>query len=391
MPTHDDPTKAPLEDTVYTFAGWDPELAIVTGPATYKATFTASTREFKVTWKNYDGEVLEVDFVKYNSAPSYDGDVPKKPADAQYSYMFVGWTPELSPVVRDVEYTAKFDGIANLYTVTWYDEDGETILNQQSVPYGTMPEYHGEMPTKDATREYKYEFTGWTPEVVPVTGNANYVATFKAIYIEQPLTPEQRSVRMNRKFMVYFDDDPKATQGEPALVVQWGQASGVASYEVYAWYLDAPEPITPNVSTHYGGYAAYFTELDGEKIDFSRSVVVYVVAKNRRGEEVGRTVTAYVAGPDNADYANPATLTVTSGNSITLKVGETFDIQAAITLEDGSKDQIPGVPEFRYASSYSTIASVSDSGEITAVRRGTCVVQVYSKNALVGEIKVVVK
>ena len=169
--------------------------------------------------------------------------------------------------------------------------------------------------------------------------------------------------------------------------------NGIASYEVYVWYLDEDAPTAPTMSVNSGGVAAYFDKLNGEAIDPSRSYAVYVVAKNRKGEEIGRTVTAFVAGPDHPDYTNPATITVTSGNSIALEKGQSFNIQAVVTLEDSTKGQIPGeyVPEFRYASNKEKVATGSDSGEIVAVGRGTCIIQVFAKNALVAEIKVAVK
>ena len=196
---------------------------------------------------------------------------------------------------------------------------------------------------------------------------------------------------MNAKFKVYFGETP--TDKVPALVVEWGRANGIASFEIFVQYLDEEAPTEPTLTLSSNGAAAYFDKLNGEVIDPSRSYVVYVVAKNRKGEEVGRTVTAFVAGPDNPDYTNPATITVTSGNSIALEKGQSFNIQAVVTLEDGTKGQIPGeyVPEFRYASNKEKVATVSASGEIVAVGRGTCVIQVFAKNALVAEIKVAVR
>lgn len=66
-------------------------------------------KQFTVTWKNYDGTVLEVDKnVTAGTMPQYNGLTPVKPADMYYVYTFAGWTPELAPVSGNVEYTAVF-------------------------------------------------------------------------------------------------------------------------------------------------------------------------------------------------------------------------------------------------------------------------------------------
>ena len=136
---------------------------------------------FTVTWEDFDGTVLEKDEgVVYGSDPSYDGEVPARAADAEFTYEFKGWTPEISPVTGDVTYTAKYKATKNLYTVTWVDEDGTELEKDEGVPYGEMPSYDGEKPSKDATAEFTYRFVGWSPEVVKVTGDAVYKATYKA-------------------------------------------------------------------------------------------------------------------------------------------------------------------------------------------------------------------
>lgn len=62
-----------------------------------------------ITWKNWDGTVLETDEdVQDGDTPSYDGETPTKPADEEGHYYFVGWGPEIVPVAESAEYTAQF-------------------------------------------------------------------------------------------------------------------------------------------------------------------------------------------------------------------------------------------------------------------------------------------
>ena len=68
-----------------------------------------STNTYTITWKNYDGTVLETDTsVAYGTTPSYDATTPTKESTNQYSYAFTGWAPEMSSVTGDATYTAQF-------------------------------------------------------------------------------------------------------------------------------------------------------------------------------------------------------------------------------------------------------------------------------------------
>lgn len=179
VPTHADPSKAATAEYTYTFAGWSPEVAAVTGEATYKATYTAATNKYTIIWKNEDGTVLETDTgVEYGTMPSYDGETPTKEPYNQYTYIFRAWSPEIVAVTGDAVYIASFDPHENFYTVTWVNHDGEVLETDENVAWDSMPEYNGDTPEKTGNAEHSYTFAGWSPTVSKVNGHATYTATF---------------------------------------------------------------------------------------------------------------------------------------------------------------------------------------------------------------------
>ena len=66
--------------------------------------------KYTVTWKNYNGSVLEIDEeVPEGSMPSYDGKTPLRFKDEGHDYTFTGWIPEPSPIYEDTPYYAQYD------------------------------------------------------------------------------------------------------------------------------------------------------------------------------------------------------------------------------------------------------------------------------------------
>ena len=64
------------------------------------------------------------------------------------------------------------------YTVTWLNDD-DSIISTSRLEHGELPTHAD--PSKEATAEFAYTFAGWTPEVVAVTGNATYKATYTPV------------------------------------------------------------------------------------------------------------------------------------------------------------------------------------------------------------------
>ena len=181
------PTKDATAEYTYTFAGWSPEVVSVTGDAIYTATYTATKNSYTITWLQDDGTTIDETTIEYGEVPTHED--PTKPATAEYTYTFAGWSPKVVAVTGDATYTATYTATKNSYTITWKQDDGTTI-DETTVEYGEVPTH--EDPTKDATAEYTYTFAGWSPEVVSVTGDAIYTATYIAtkIIYDIDVTPE---------------------------------------------------------------------------------------------------------------------------------------------------------------------------------------------------------
>ena len=180
------PTKPADAQYTYTFVGWTPEINTVTGDVTYKATYTNAKNKYTVKWLNYDNTVLQEGTVDFGVTPEYTGTTPTKPADEQYTYTFLSWTPVVVPVVDNVVYIATYNNTVNKYTIKFVDEDG-TEISSAEYDYGTSANdiVKPNDPTKDATAEYTYTFAGWDSEVTDVMGNKTYKATYTQTEIKK--------------------------------------------------------------------------------------------------------------------------------------------------------------------------------------------------------------
>ena len=130
---------------------------------------------YTITWKNGD-TILAKTNVKRGETPEYIGETPTKGATAEFTYTFSGWTPDPTAATADTTYEANFTQTKRSYTVKFYNADG-TLLESKQVEYGTVPKL-GRTPTLEGNSQYSYTFKTWSPKLAPVTGDAEYYATY---------------------------------------------------------------------------------------------------------------------------------------------------------------------------------------------------------------------
>ncbi len=216
------PLKKSDDQYDYTFSGWSPELSEVTKNVTYMATYmktpVGETEHYTVVWKNYDGSVIRTDeSVPEGTVPQFGGTDPERPSDAQYDYSFTGWNPEITALSGNAEYTAVFERTVRKYTVTWKNADGTVLEKDENVPYGTTPDYNGTTPQKKSDAQYDYTFSGWSPEVTDVTGNAVYVASFTSSLRKYTVTWKNADGSVLTETDVSYGSTPEYADQTPAM------------------------------------------------------------------------------------------------------------------------------------------------------------------------------
>ena len=162
------PTKEPTEALVYTFAYWTPDVETITEDVTFEAVFVPAPREYTITFQNWDHTLLSEQQVAYGVAAV----APSVPA--RDGYFFDGWDRGFDVTLADMTVTAVFR-LPGKYTISWLNDDA-SLIEQTVVAEGVVPTHAD--PSKQATAEFTYTFTGWTPTIVAVTADATYTATY---------------------------------------------------------------------------------------------------------------------------------------------------------------------------------------------------------------------
>ena len=148
----------------------------ITEDITLYAVYEINT--YKVVFKNYDGSVLQEETLDYGSTPVYKKDVPTREKTEEYTYEFKSWDKEITNVTSNQEYIATYKETKNQYKIIFTNYDG-SVLQEETLDYGSEVTYKGSTPTREKTKEYTYTFTGWDKEITKVLKNETYIAVYK--------------------------------------------------------------------------------------------------------------------------------------------------------------------------------------------------------------------
>ncbi|MBR5712040.1 MAG: Cna B-type domain-containing protein [Lachnospiraceae bacterium] len=116
------PKKESTAASDFAFVGWKngdkiykaTEIPMVEGDAVYTAVYSDTTRSYKVTFTDENGKVLSEKEYPYGTevAKIAVPEAPAKAENADYTYTFKAWTPEISKVEYNVTYKATYEAVA---------------------------------------------------------------------------------------------------------------------------------------------------------------------------------------------------------------------------------------------------------------------------------------
>lgn len=254
----EEPKKTATSQYTYSFIGWTPEIKPATNNEIYVATFSSETISYKVTWKNYDGEILSIDSCCYGDTPTYNGKIPGRLSDDIFHfYRFDGWDRMVEPIKEDTEYTAKFT-YTDAYDISIYDSvsykiDHCYINNQETIELPSSYTY--EMPISVISENAFSNdiepnqidgcgilFNPLKKVIIPVTIKSIGKCAFKTCnHIESITSPVFGDPNVSKDFLGYifggsYDSTPE-TLKEFKLI---GNTSQISSYALsYCRFLEA--------------------------------------------------------------------------------------------------------------------------------------------------------
>ena len=173
--------KGSTERAGFVFTGWDPAVRIAVGPAAYTAQYTEK-KDAVVYTVEFDTDGAK-EYIRAQRVAS--GSTAVRPATAlsRDGYTFKGWykadrkTPfdfDTEKITADTTIYAVWEVIPKAkYTIRWVDYN-DSLLKSEQLEEGSLPDFGDTNPSRGG-----YIFTGWTPKIALVTGDAVYKATYE--------------------------------------------------------------------------------------------------------------------------------------------------------------------------------------------------------------------
>ena len=160
------------------------------------------------------------------------------------------------------------------FTITWKNWDGtelksyihdvetdQDVETPYQVTYGTMAQWLGSNPTRPATVDYTYDFTGWSPALDKVTSDVTYTATYEEKQIKYTIVFEQDGGMEIERHLLARNEFPvcENVPTRTGYILEWYPAlAAVTGNQTYTatWLPEPPEK-----------YEIKFLDYDGIVLD----------------------------------------------------------------------------------------------------------------------------
>ncbi len=278
-----------------------------------------------VTFYDYDGKTVLLSLqVEKGATAVYSGTTPFRASDAQYTYVFSGWRDangnpvSLTNVQSNISAYAGFTETLRTYSVVW-NVAGETV--KQTYKYGDTPNYTGKTSYRDAITEYI--FTGWSPSISKVVGDAVYTAQ----YTERSLSSQTFSLVFKVRGETYYRTFPYGVM--PSFDdFEKDYISGGYRYVFTGW--------SPSFET--------VTENTVYEANFEKTFLIPAGEDGEKSADMTVSKTAHTVTTDetvvNAVYA--VREAINAGTQLVLNLGDT-----TITVDNAALQKMPTAAYFR--------------------------------------------
>lgn len=217
--------------------------------------------------------------------------------------------------------------------------------------------------------------------------NLNYRITFrKGIFtIEQADQSKLSGKAVYRLKLPIFFATGKAQKN--SIVVSWRKYPGAAGYDVFWCYCDGSINYKKAGTVKNGKLSMTHKNLRSNR-EYKYFVAAYKMVKGRK-IYIAKSNEMHVA-MKQARTANAVSIKV-NRTTVILKPGKTFRLKCQLTGENRKKKLLSHSSPYRYYTTNSKIATVSQNGVIRAKAKGSCSIYILASNGVYKRVTVKVK
>lgn len=324
------------------------------------------------------------------------GELVTLTATAEQGWEFAGWyegnkcvskqNPYTFYPVKDINLTAKFERKKVLAMATTPNSACGTVKAPGQVEIESTVTYK-------ATPKAGYKFVGWYKGSELVSTDTTYKFTITENTILKGMFEWDDSLSDNDLAEAVIASDlpillATGKAGNKQVSLSYTKVPDAMYYEVYWSVCDGKENYTKIAEKRSGTNMGLIQTKLNPKKAYKYFVSAYRY-KNGAKEYIAKSPVAHVALKKHKG-TNVKSITVSKKN-VTLKNGKKTKIQAKYKKENSKKPFVSHEKKYRYITSNKNVATVSQTGQITAKGKGKCSVYVVANNGMYQKVKVTVK